>query len=70
MKLIRFRKPSAKSALGITKAKRRIKKATGITASQKPMRIADNAKRKVLRSSGYYSLPMMIFRAIERLFRK
>lgn len=34
MKLIRYRKPSLKTALGITKTKRRIAKATGIPTTK------------------------------------
>ncbi|MGN1020538.1 MAG: hypothetical protein ACI4O7_09180 [Aristaeellaceae bacterium] len=34
MKLIRYRKPSLKTALGITRAKRRLAKATGIPTTR------------------------------------
>lgn len=66
MRLVRFRKPSIKSAIGITRAKRRIKKATGITAATKPLRLATNAKRKALSSVGYYSFPMALARFIAK----
>ena len=36
MKFFRYRKPSLKTVLGITKAKKRIKKDLGITALLKP----------------------------------
>lgn len=42
MKLFRYRKPSMKTALGITKAKRRIAKATGIPSTR------SGRKRKAL----------------------
>jgi hypothetical protein len=41
--------------LGITKAKKRINKAIGVTAVMKPFRAPGNAKRRVLRKVGYYS---------------
>lgn len=54
MKLIRYRKPSVKSMLGVTKAKRRVKHSLGISQVQaftKPSRIKQNIKYKV----GLYS---------------
>lgn len=62
MKFFRYRKPSVKTALGVTKAKKRIKKATGITAATKPLRAGTNIKRTVKRKSGYYSTPSKIIR--------
>lgn len=38
VKLFRFRKPSVKTVLGVTKAKKKIKKQSGITAATKPLR--------------------------------
>lgn len=55
VKLFRFRKPSAKTALGVTKAKKKVKKASGITAATKPLRASSNLKRKAKRKVGYYS---------------
>lgn len=51
MKLFRYRKPSLKTLLGITRVKRRIKKATGISAIQSlsPSRV----KQKIKYSVGY-----------------
>lgn len=66
---MRFRRRSLKSMLGITKAKRRIKKATGITAAQRPFRAAKNAERRVKRKVGYYSGPMKFMRFVKRLLR-
>jgi hypothetical protein len=54
----RFRKPSLKTAVGLTKATKRAKKAVGITAAMKPIRTPGNLKRTSLRKSGYYSGPM------------
>ena len=55
MKLFRFRKPSVKTVLGVTKAKKKIKKQSGITAATKPLRASSNLKRKAKRKVGYYS---------------
>jgi hypothetical protein len=51
MKLFRYRKPSLKTLLGVTKLKRRIKKATGISAIQSlsPSRV----KQKIKYNIGY-----------------
>ena len=65
-----FRKPSWKSAVGLTKAKRRIKKATGVYKITKVTRLPINTKRKALSSVGYYSLPMKLFRLFGRIFKR
>jgi hypothetical protein len=66
MKLFRYRKPSVKTALGITKAKRRIKKKSGYYAATKPTRAVSNAKRRVKRKAGYESEPFKLFRWLRR----
>jgi hypothetical protein len=68
-RIIRYRKPSVKTLLGVTRAKKRFNKAVGITAVKKPFRAPGNFKRRVLRRSGYYSEPMKLFRFIGRLFK-
>ena len=55
MKFFRYRRPSLKTMLGITKAKKRIKKELGITAFMKPFRWWTNTKRKIKRDVGYES---------------
>ena len=55
MKFFRYRRPSWKTILGITAAKKRIKKDLGITALLKPFRWWGNEKRKIQRSVGYES---------------
>ncbi len=55
MKFFRYRRPSLKTLLGITKAKKRIKKDLGITAFMKPFRWWTNTKRKMKRDVGYES---------------
>lgn len=62
MKLFRYRKPSINTLLGITKAKKEIKKDLGIYKITKILNYPNNFKRKVLRNAGYYSEPMKTIR--------
>lgn len=55
MRLFRYRRPSLKTMLGVTKAKKRIKKELGITALLKPFRWFGNQKRRLKRKVGYES---------------
>jgi hypothetical protein len=55
MKLFRYRRPSLKTLLGVTKAKKRLKKQLGITALLKPVRWWPNKKRQIKRRLGYES---------------
>ena len=55
MKFFRYRRPSLKTLLGITKAKKEIKKELGITEFMKPFRWWTNTKRKFKRDIGYES---------------
>ena len=55
MRLFRYRRPSLRTLLGVTKAKKRIKKELGITAALKPFRFWTNAKRRFKRRIGYES---------------
>ena len=64
-----YRKPSMKSALGITKAKRRINKASGKSSVTKILNAPKNTKRKIKRKAGYYSTPMKTIRFISRLLK-
>ncbi len=61
MKLFRYRKPSLNTLLGITAAKRRIKRELGISQVQawtKPSRVKQRLKQRV----GLYSPAMTIIR--------
>ena len=69
MKAFRYRKPSLKRALGVSKAKRQIKKATGIADVQRVMNTPKNVKRQAKRKVGYESEPMKMFRFLGRLFK-
>jgi hypothetical protein len=55
MKFFRYRRPSLKTLLGVTKAKKQIKKDLGITALLKPFRWWPNQKRRIKREIGYES---------------
>lgn len=55
MKFFRYRRPSWKTVLGITRAKKRLNKELGITAALKPFRWWTNQKRKLKRDIGYES---------------
>jgi len=61
MKLFRYRKPSLNSLLGITRAKRAFRKASGISTVvrfTKPSRIRQTIKQRV----GIYSPTMTVIR--------
>jgi hypothetical protein len=61
MKLFRYRKPSVNTLLGVTRLKREMRKATGISTIErytKPSRIKQRMKQKV----DIYSPPMTIVR--------
>jgi hypothetical protein len=62
MKLFRHRRPSLKTILGVTKAKKRLKKELGINALLKPFRWWGNTKRAFSRKIGYESEPLRILR--------
>jgi hypothetical protein len=55
MKFFRYRRPSWRTILGLTKAKKQAKRALGITALLKPFRWLTNQKRTVKRRIGYES---------------
>ena len=55
MRFFRYRRPSLKTVLGVTKAKKRLKKEIGITALLKPVRWLPNQKRRLKRKIGYES---------------
>lgn len=66
MSHMRYRKPSVKTLLGVTKWKKRAKKALGVNAVMKPFRLVGNYKRRMLRQAGYYSPEMKMMRAMQR----
>ena len=52
---IRYRRPSLRTELGITREEKEIKRELGITALLKPFRWWGNEKRTVKRELGYYT---------------
>ena len=58
IRLFRYRRPSVKTILGVTKAKKRIKKQLGITAVMRPLRAPGNAKRRVLPRDAQRDVPL------------
>ena len=66
---MRYRKPSLKTILGVTKAKRRLKKELGIYNVTKITNAPANLKRRVKRQLGLESEPMKLFRFLGRLFK-
>ena len=66
MSKARYRKPSVSTLLGITKWKKRVKKALGINKLLWPFRAVPNYKRRMLRRAGYYSPQMKMMRAMKR----
>jgi hypothetical protein len=57
----RYRKPSVKRALGVWKAKRQIKKATGIADVQRVANTPPNVQRRAKRRAGYESEPLKLW---------
>jgi hypothetical protein len=55
MNFFRYRRPSLNTLLGITEAKKRIKRELGVTALLKPFRWWANTKRRFTRKIGYES---------------
>lgn len=68
--LFRYRRPSVKTMLGVTRAKKRLNRQLGITAARRPFRAPGNAKRRMLRRAGYYSGPMKFLRFLGRMTKK
>lgn len=69
-RLFRYRKKSLKTTLGVTKAKRRIKKDLGIYKVTKVTNAPKNLKRRAKRKVGHESEPMKFFRFLRRIFKK
>ncbi len=64
MSPIRYRRTSLRTALGITKEEKRIKRDLGITEILKPFRWWGNEKRKIKRETGYYSPDVQLARHV------
>jgi hypothetical protein len=55
MKFFRYRRPSLKTVLGVTRAKKQLNKALGVNKIMAPFRWWPNQKRKLKRRLGYES---------------
>ena len=69
-KILRYRRQSLKTMLGLTKAKRRVKKKLGIYKVTKVTNAPKNTKRRIKRKLGYESEPMKFFRFLKRVFKR
>lgn len=67
---IRYRKPSLKTALGLTAAKKQLKRDLGIYKVTKVLNAPKNAKRRAKRALGWESEGAKLFRFIVRLFKR
>ena len=66
---LRYRKPSVKRMLGVTKAKRQVKKSLGVDKITRVTNAPKNIERRSKRKVGYESEPMKLFRFLGRLFK-
>lgn len=66
---IRYRKPSLKTILGLTTAKKRLKRDLGIYEVTKVINAPKNTKRRAKRAFGWESEIAKLFRFIGRLFK-
>ena len=69
MRLLRYRMPSVNTILGITKAKKQIKKELGIYKVTKYTNAPANLKRRAKRAIGYESEGAKLFRFISRMLK-
>ncbi|MCD9085220.1 hypothetical protein [Stenotrophomonas sp. SY1] len=67
--LPRYRKPSLKTLLGLTAAKKRIKGDLGIYKVTRIFNAPKNAKRRAKRAVGWESEGARLLRFIRRLFK-
>lgn len=66
---IRYRKPSVKTLLGLTSAKKKVKRELGIYKLTKVTNAPANAKRRVKRALGYESEGAKLVRFFLRLIK-
>ena len=63
---MRYRRPSLKTMLGITKVRRRLNRDLGIDAIRRPFRARQYAEQRIKRRLGYYSEPLKFLRFLGR----
>lgn len=66
---IRYRKPSLKTILGLTAAKKKAKRELGIYNVTRIVNAPKNTKRRAKRAAGWESEVAKLFRFIARLFK-
>ena len=66
---MRYRKPSLKAILGITAAKKKVKRDLGVYEVTRILNASKNAKRRAKRAVGWESEGAKLFRFIMRLFK-
>lgn len=66
---IRYRRPSLNAVLGLTAAKKRVKRDLGIYKVTKVLNAPKNAKRQAKRALGWESEGAKLFRFLSRLFK-
>ncbi len=66
---MRFRRPSIRTMLGFTRARKRFERAAGVYDNPvwKATHAVPNAERRLKRRVGWYSTPMKWYRLIRRL---
>lgn len=67
---IRYRRPSVKTILGLTAAKKKIKRDLGIYKVTRVLNAPKNAKRRAKRNLGWESEGVKLFRFIARIFSR
>jgi hypothetical protein len=63
----RHRRSIRKSAVGVTKVMKGVKRAAGITEGARPIRAPANARRRALQRAGQYRALMQLLRLLARL---
>lgn len=63
----RYRRPSFKTAEGVTRAKQGIKRGAGIPQAARPIHAPARAKRHAKGHTGYYRGLMQVLRLLARL---
>lgn len=66
---MRYRRPSWKTVLGLTAAKKKLKRDLGIYEVTRVLNAPKNARRRVKRAIGWESEGAKFFRFITRLFK-
>ncbi len=66
-----YRRPSLKTMLGVTKAKKQLKRNLGVYDNPlwKATHYVPNTERRLKRRVGYYSEPFKLGRFLQRIFK-